>query len=751
MQYKTGTASIVNGTNIAIGDGTAWLTNVKDGDLWLFPADEVTYQVSGVVDDTHLTLSTPYAGMTKTAAVYAVSRDFTSLYSLPYPQSGDIGTGLLFKRAMMMLDTLINNTVKGAPAIISATVTVPPATPTAGQMWLIPAGATGAWASSVNLIAQWQFSGWVFYIPNPGNHVWISDQAVEYIWNGVSWAASAAGLSIVSTSVVAAQAAATTATTEAGIATAGANTATAQAVIATTGATTSNGNAAAVAALLASFRGVFLGAFASDTAAAAFATAQSITLTSGIMYENTAEGKFRQYNGSAWGDYDASAQASQSAAALSAATAGTQAGIATTQASNALASATNAAASAVTAQGAVGGVLVDASDTTAGKLAAKLVAGSNVTLTVQNSGANESLKISAVNVPVGQTVQGYAGNPNGHVPGVAAVAGASAGDIVWDTVHFQYWICTATGTAATAVWQVLGGMAPVSLASAATTDLGTAASTTITITGTTPITSLGTSAPSGVIYTVYFAASLTLTYNVASLQLPGKANITTQAGDTAQFIQLSPGVWVCIDYQTASGLSVASKRTRTILPSGSGTYYPPTGCKAILAKAAAGGQGGEGGQGGAAPATAGNTTFVGGSVNIIAYGGGMGTTTGGTGDINLAGQPGWAQTIVPTATPLPGGEGGSGPFGNGGRGNGNAPGSNGQGYGSGGAGGGTTSSGTQGGYGGQAGGYVEQLITSLSASYTYAIGAGTAGTPGGTSGYSGGTGTGGEIIIDEFY
>jgi hypothetical protein len=154
------------------------------------------------------------------------------------------------------------------------------------------------------------------------------------------------------------------------------------------------------------------------------------------------------------------------------------------------------------------------------------------------------------------TVYPYAGNPNSHVAGVAAVAGTSAGDVVWDTVHYQYWTCTTTGTAATAVWQVLGGMAPVSLASAATTDLGTAPSTTVTITGTTTITSLGTSASPGVIYTVYFAASLTLTYNAASLQLPGKANITTQPGDTAQFIQFSSGAWVCIDYQTASGQSV---------------------------------------------------------------------------------------------------------------------------------------------------------------------------------------------------
>ena len=73
----------------------------------------------------------------------------------------------------------------------------------------------------------------------------------------------------------------------------------------------------------------------------------------------------------------------------------TQAGIATTQAGIATTKAGEAASSAAAAQAAVGNVLVDASDTTSGKLASKLVAGSGVSLTVQNPGANESLRIDA--------------------------------------------------------------------------------------------------------------------------------------------------------------------------------------------------------------------------------------------------------------------------------------------------------------------------------------------------------------------
>ena len=137
---------------------------------------------------------------------------------------------------------------------------------------------------------------------------------------------------------------AATATTQAGIATT-------QAGIATTQATNASTSATNTAALLASFRSAFLGSFASDSAAVAFATANSITLSNGIMYENnsTSPEKFRIYNGSAWQDYDSSAQTSQSAAALSATNAGASATAAANSATSAATSATNAATSATNA------------------------------------------------------------------------------------------------------------------------------------------------------------------------------------------------------------------------------------------------------------------------------------------------------------------------------------------------------------------------------------------------------------------
>jgi hypothetical protein len=95
----------------------------------------------------------------------------------------------------------------------------------------------------------------------------------------------------------------------------------------------------------------------------------------------------------------------------------------------------------------------------------------------------------------------------------------------------------------------------VDLASAGTTNLASAVANSIRITGTTTITALGTTT-SGVIRRVRFAAALTLTHNGTSLILPTAANITTAAGDTAEFMSLGSGNWVCTRYNRASGAAL---------------------------------------------------------------------------------------------------------------------------------------------------------------------------------------------------
>lgn len=90
------------------------------------------------------------------------------------------------------------------------------------------------------------------------------------------------------------------------------------------------------------------------------------------------------------------------------------------------------------------------------------------------------------------------------------------------------------------------------IASAATTDIGAATGNLVHITGTTTITALGT-VQAGTRRKVVFDGALLLTHHATSLILPTGANITTAAGDTAEFISEGSGNWRCTGYLRASG------------------------------------------------------------------------------------------------------------------------------------------------------------------------------------------------------
>lgn len=70
-----------------------------------------------------------------------------------------------------------SNVSTGGPTVISATVTTPPITPKDGDSYIVPSGATGAWANEEGNVAQWDASSgsWVF-IPIP-HGVLVYDQA----------------------------------------------------------------------------------------------------------------------------------------------------------------------------------------------------------------------------------------------------------------------------------------------------------------------------------------------------------------------------------------------------------------------------------------------------------------------------------------------------------------------------------------------------------------------------------------------
>lgn len=111
----------------------------------------------------------------------------------------------------------------------------------------------------------------------------------------------------------------------------------------------------------------------------------------------------------------------------------------------------------------------------------------------------------------------------------------------------------------------------------ATPNIGAAASNYVRITGTTGITAFDTVA-SGIKRSVVFEDALTITHNGTSLILKGGANITTVAGDTAEFVSEGSGNWRCLDYRRASVVPftpsiLTNSLGANVSMGATGTYY----------------------------------------------------------------------------------------------------------------------------------------------------------------------------------
>ena len=104
-QYKTGTATVTNGSATVTGTNTLWLANVTAGNSFTVAGDGVMYDVASVDSDTQITLSAPYAGTTASGVVYAIGTGFTVPDSFPEMSQGDIETATIFTRGMRKIQS----------------------------------------------------------------------------------------------------------------------------------------------------------------------------------------------------------------------------------------------------------------------------------------------------------------------------------------------------------------------------------------------------------------------------------------------------------------------------------------------------------------------------------------------------------------------------------------------------------------------------------------------------------------------
>jgi hypothetical protein len=111
---------------------------------------------------------------------------------------------------------------------------------------------------------------------------------------------------------------------------------------------------------------------------------------------------------------------------------------------------------------------------------------------------------------------------------------------------------TANSFAGGTLTSALNEAPTATIASAASVAIGASAGNTVNVTGTTAITSFDAIA-AGAVRRLLFPGALVLTHNAASLICLGGGNITTAAGDSAQFLSLGAGNWEMVEYSRANG------------------------------------------------------------------------------------------------------------------------------------------------------------------------------------------------------
>ncbi|WP_150288188.1 DUF2793 domain-containing protein [Rhabdaerophilum calidifontis] len=104
--------------------------------------------------------------------------------ALPYLAAGQAQKHVTLNESLRRLDALVQL------AVASRSLAAPPASPTEGDRYIVPAGATGAWAGRTTQIAAWQDAAWAFYAPETGWVAWLADEAGLVGFDGAGWVAA---------------------------------------------------------------------------------------------------------------------------------------------------------------------------------------------------------------------------------------------------------------------------------------------------------------------------------------------------------------------------------------------------------------------------------------------------------------------------------------------------------------------------------------------------------------------------------
>jgi len=105
----------------------------------------------------------------------------TDRLMLPLLNAGQAQKEFIHNEALARIDMATQCGVE------SADLTAPPASPIAGQCWIVATGASGAWTGQDGCIAGWTDGGWRFLAPSEGYAAFAIDRGHRLEHDGAVW------------------------------------------------------------------------------------------------------------------------------------------------------------------------------------------------------------------------------------------------------------------------------------------------------------------------------------------------------------------------------------------------------------------------------------------------------------------------------------------------------------------------------------------------------------------------------------
>lgn len=123
MSYYAITADLTSGDATVYVPAGGVNANVSAGDMFHKVGVNVAYVVGSITDDTHFELSSPYAGLTESAASCQVTTSATPVLGLPYAEAGDTEQYAIVTEAMRRIEDLLTGSTE-VPEILAGDITV---------------------------------------------------------------------------------------------------------------------------------------------------------------------------------------------------------------------------------------------------------------------------------------------------------------------------------------------------------------------------------------------------------------------------------------------------------------------------------------------------------------------------------------------------------------------------------------------------------------------------------------------------